>query len=256
MLVVNELLRYAPSDDKLLAIPPIINCADPFLLFCLQIANQDPNRNNFLVGKNLLSFSQYVNQILSRLYAACQFIIENHDKQKVSDLSQSKIDFELHTESCVLHEYQYSLREFILMLKIIVDQFIILLPLDLKNGKNCGSIGKFLEGIKKTKTTFWDDYKKFLIGLNVAANYLKHHPYQFEEPSRMLHLIPPSLLVIVKNNDKSQDCCSLKESFTNQLQYSGNNHHVLCLISCDFLVSGFNAFYKKLNAQMKADNTD
>jgi hypothetical protein len=244
ILVTTALSQYAPSDSKLLNISPTSNIADPFFKFFMQVDCQDSTKNNFLVGMNLLSFLQYVNQILSKLYAAAQFMVHNRETSTSPSSSQLEIDFDLHKRSCILHEYQYSFREFVLMLKIIVDQFIILMPSNLKK-TNSDCIGGLLREIRESQTVFWNDDIGFLVGLNAAANYLKHHPYQFEEPSMMLHLKPPSLLVIVSNDDKERDCLDLKNSFTNQIQYFNDDQYISCLISCDFLVNGFNQFHKK-----------
>ena len=244
--IINELRQHAPSDDKLLAIPYYISFADPFLSsFCQHTADKDPRRNNLLVGMNLLSLLKHLNCVLSKVYASGQFIFENHNKP-ITDLNQYEIDSKVHTHSCILQEYQYSLREFVLTLKIAVDQLIILIPLHLKNNHPCnGGIGDFL----MHWNSHWDDHKKFLTGLNIGANYLKHHRYQFEHPFQELNLNPPSLLVIVENNDKKKYCLNFKEAFANNLQYSHDNKHIWCLIGCDLLVDGFNDFYKKLNLQ-------
>lgn len=242
MLVLSELSRFAPSNDKLLSIPHHVDCTDPFLLFCMR--TDDLNKNNYLIGSNLILFSQYVNQTLSRVYAASKFILENRGKQKSQNLNQSETNFQIYLDACILHEYQYSIREFISMLKVIVDQLIMLLSLSFKNGKNCDCIQEFLKIIDESKYGCWNNDKKFLAGLNIAANYLKHHLYQFEGPAMRLDLNPVSLFVVVKNNEKSKDCCDLKTFFSDQFQCL-NDNYLSCLIRCEFLVSGFNEFYKK-----------
>jgi len=246
ILITNELKHYAPPDDKLLAIPYYINGADPFLsLFCQHTADKDPYKNNLLVGMNLLSLFQYLNRILSKVYATAQFIIENQNKPISSALNQQKIDSLVFIRSCILQEYQCSLREFVLTLKIAIDQLVFLLPPYLKNQHLCNNgIGDFLMHLDNQ----WEECRKFLTGLNIGANYLKHHRYQFEQPSQGLHLDPPSLLVIVENNDK-KSCINFKTVFANHLNYFNDNKQILCLIGCDLLVDGFNKFYKKLNSQ-------
>lgn len=87
------------------------------------------------------------------------------------------------------------------------------------------------------------------MGLNVAANYLKHHPYRFEEPSSTLSLSTPALYIIVnekiKRNKINFDYSELIKFFGNQVIYHKNSS-ISWSVTCDFLVAGFNEFFKQL----------
>lgn len=143
----------------------------------------------------------------------------------------------------VITQYRYSLRQFVSMLRIGIDQLICLIT----EGR-CESIGNFLSYREKHSDQYIEYDLKFLTGLNVAANYLKHHPYQFESPEQLLTMVSPSLLVMVdKDNDKSKkDYEGLQKYFSQRLIHQPHNSQVACCFDCDFFVAGFNTFYTRL----------
>lgn len=249
LLVLRELEKYAPSDDRLLAVPIHRNIGDPIFSFASKLI-PNPNANNILIVMNLVSFLQSVNQVLSRVYAAHRWLIVNREKPQQSNLPQEQIDFSLHIENILIEEYRYSIRAFISMLRIAVDQFILLLKTGtLKYGKSCDCIGDFLGIINNDEFKLENQNRRFLIGLNAAANYLKHHPYQFENPSNEISLVTPCLLVIVnkfaKHKRINKDYQGLEQYFSTELQYMSESQ-IMWRISCDFLVKGFNIFYSWL----------
>lgn len=241
LIILNELSKYAPPDNKLLHFPRNTNISDRLLKSISQLPN-NPEVNNFLIGLHLSSLFQSVNRVLSKVYAAHQYIIEKRNQPINTSHSQSEIDSQLYKSCLIFQEYNTMLREFISLLRMGIDQLIMLLTTKLP--QKCDCIGKYLNIMEKSDEKQNYD-EKFLSGLNAAANYLKHHPYQLEDPASTFHLFTPSLLVMVSKNKKNHDYKNLCKFFSNELTLH-NDFHVLCWISCDFLVNGFNYFYKQL----------
>lgn len=243
-LLIEQLSKYAPSDDQLLSVPLHVNLVDPFLL-CMLKLGQDPRKNNFLVGMNLLTFLQSINCTLSKVLAAHRYLLDNREKPRKSGLNQAEIDFEVYTDANIIEEYKYSLRQFVSMLKVAVDQLILLLTTNPSENTRCDCIATFLEKIKKMGHNNFD--MKFLTGLNVAANYLKHHPYQFEASKNVFYLREPSLLIMANKKNKKgkdkEDYRGLKRFFVNELTDHGD--YVSFVICYSFLVNGFNSFYEQ-----------
>ena len=247
MVVIREIKNYMPQDMQFLSSPIQTNIADPFFKFILKLP-QNSNSNNFLVATNLLAYFRSINRSLSKTYSAHQYLIKNRDYSFPPNVSQFEIDSKVCIDSLIIEEYNYELRQFITNIKIAIDQLIVLLTTDTsKYQKKCEDIGNFLNLIETNpdKNTKFDI--KFLTALNAAANYLKHHRYQFEEPSRIFALLIPSLLgVINKHNKKSANTFkSIEKYFKDQISYHANGECSFWL-DCNFIVKGFNSFYNQL----------
>lgn len=245
-VISDMLFEYAPTDDKLLDIKAhYFNMGDPFLRWCAEISATSfiEDRSLFCIGMNLLRFLQSLNRVLSKVYASHRFIFE----QGKNIQNNTKKEIKEHIHHHIITDYSYSLRDFISMLRIAVDQLIILIVIKSGIKGKCDSIGRLLKRINKD-TKFLNsrlcDDKEFLILLNAAANYLKHHPYQFEEPYNAGRHDLPIIYVIVRKKDKeaysgcieilNNECIIVKEDL------------IVFPVSCDLLVSGFNDFSIKI----------
>ena len=107
------------------------------------------------------------------------------------------------------------------MLRIAIDQLILILTKESsKFPAQCDCIGAFLKLEDLCEFNEGIQDKKFLIGLNITANYLKHHPYQFDNQNEF-PLKTPSLLVTldkdIRGNFKKEHI-SFKNLFKNELR--------------------------------------
>lgn len=259
-IIVHVLTNYAPPDDQLLNIPCNLNIADA-LLHNLMGMNIDPQKNNLLIGMNMLRYLQATNQTLSILFAAHKYLIETRNKKNEEPTSQSVIDFQMYQNDVIICEYNRALKEFISTLRIAVDQLLLLHPDNhLKATLKYDCIGGFLKHVKNNNNKIYEKYDmKFLWSLNIAANYIKHDPFQFEEPHMRISLLYPSLLVAInkfkKPDEAHDDYKFYSQYFTNC--YHGtdlSNKKIFFWISCDLLISGFNAFFNNIQEDMSRKN--
>jgi hypothetical protein len=256
MIVIKEISNYIPQDLELLSTPIQTNIADPFFQFIFKLP-QNPSSNNLLVATNLLAYFRSINRSLSKVHSAHQYLIKNRNHSFPPNTSQSEIDAKVNLDALVIEEYNYELRQFITNIKIATDQLIILLTTDTsKYQKKCESIGNFLQLIENNPNKNSKFDIKFLTALNVAANYLKHHRYQFEEPARIFALLIPSLLVVInKHNDKNIKTFKIIEKyFKDQISYHENGECSFWL-DCNFIAEGFNSFYSQLISSYDASSS-
>ncbi len=226
--ITDMLMQYAPSDDKLLDVPFIPDPNHP--LASLKVNGE--------VCTALL-YAQCINRTLSKTYALFQYIYINGSEGSESNIMRRYYIF---------IDYMFLLRAFISMLKILVEQLILFLELPKNKGKHVDSIGRFLQYLElnPSDNDYWNDNKKFLTGLNAAANFIKHRHNQFDAPK--ISPLKPRLFFIFddENKESKRDCERFKDFFPNQLQNIQGSKQIVCWIDYDFLVSGFNGFLKKI----------
>lgn len=242
MLILNELLKYAPTDDRLLLVPRYSDSFNPLFDLIFKVERND-KKNNFLVGANLLSFFRSTNRVLSRVYAAHEYIIANWE----SNLNQSGDHLNLLMGDLIINEYRETLRNFVLMLRVSVDQIILLLKSIYYEKSMIDSISGFLNLLEQDNNTAYD--KKFLTALNASSNFLKHHPYQLEAPNMEIPSLSPALSIILDEKTLgriNKDYERVKLYFTENEWKKIENNNIYFQVPCDFLVQGFNSFFQKI----------
>lgn len=231
IFVIDELSKHAPKDHELLKIPRNVNIVDLFV-----------NGKPFITYK-LLHFMQAINRSLTRTYASYRHIIANQISiKRESSKDALSTNRQVYLDDMMIQSYEYSSREFVTMLRVAVDQLILLFT----SGK-CDCIGSFVKKLTKeahngTESQF--DIK-FLVGLNCTANYLKHHPYQFNDNG--FNPNKSSIFVIASKKDRDFDYKNIRDYFKNELIHN-NDLHVTCWITHEFFISGFNAFYQTIKS--------
>lgn len=253
LIAMKAIAPYAPCDNKLFRIPKHLNVTDKFPAI-LASMNNDPHKNNLLIGLNISNHIRSLNRTLSIAFAAHGYKCASLERSAFPDNTpQQIIDAQINQDDLVIHTYSNSCRDFIISLRIAVDQLLLLHPDNYLQNIKYDCIGNFFKYRKTLENDPYEKYcDKFLGGLNIAANYLKHHTFQFESLAHVWSSAIPSLLVMIEKKSKF-DYQIYKKYFLDQF-YNENNKHVLFWINFDFLVKGFDEFFKTINDDIRQNN--
>ncbi len=237
---LNQLYHYAPNDTQLLDIPYHLMALDPFLITFIGPPIHDPRK-----GALLFSYLRSINITLSITIAAYFFITQNYNKHLIND-------HEVIIHSAILNIYRSSLRDFITNLKVAVDQMLIVFSAKHGTKAKYDCIGGFLKEIHKYEKFKYLEY--FLLKLNTAANYLKHHAEQLESFEE-IHFIGLKLRVAVPASPKEayQQICAYLT--VNEI-IEKTKEHVVYYLDLDILISEFNEFKELFLRELKVTSVD
>lgn len=88
LITLTSTQKYAPSDDRLLSIPLNVNLGDPFFKMIFRVP-PSAQKNDFLIGVNLLNFFKSINQVLAIVYATHRYALESSKETFPTNISQN-----------------------------------------------------------------------------------------------------------------------------------------------------------------------
>ncbi len=239
---LNQLQHYAPNDAQLLNIPFHMMATDPFLLAFNAPSIQDPRK-----GALLFSYLRSINTTLAKTLASYRFITTNYNKQLIHNH-----DVIIHSE--ILNIYRSSSRDFITNLKIAVDQMILTLATKRGIKTKCDCIGHFLNQLEQYEKFQCLAY--FLVKLNTAANYLKHHVEQFESFEE-IHFIGLRIRVTVSSSSYSKDAYKkICDYLSEHKIIEETEEQVVYYLALDALIPEFNKFTEFFLTELTTVSSD